>query len=328
MIKTISAVCVVSLAIALGAASTVQAGTVFSGIVTLVNYTPAQQGGLGGVPPDTYEDVWADPNVHLDKTLSTTEIGGGAVLGATAYVNTHGDVTGNKLGQFGMSTYAQITVPLGAANGDYEASANMNASIQDTWYLIAPKRFASLRVRGTWKVNGELGADIGGHSDDGSVSASAASILRFSGTGVTPNLQARIRKVTDFPDEFIPTPKVVSLDMVFRNGVGTPYNFVADDVTNAQVEYVDQRLLFGGASASANLDFGHTFTWGGIDSVSDADTGEEITDWTLTSDSGFDWAHPAAPEPSSLVTALTAISILLPVFYRRTVRDRFAIATR
>jgi hypothetical protein len=96
----------------------------------------------------------------------------------------------------------------------------------------------------------------------------------------------------------------------------------------ADVDYNDQRLLQPGGSATATIDFGHTFTWGGIDSVSDADTGEEIIDWSITSDSGFECAHPAVPEPSSLGTALAAICLLVPSFYRRTVRDRFAIAVR
>lgn len=41
----------------------------------------------------------------------------------------------------------------------------------------------------------------------------------------------------------------------------------------------------------------HTFTWGGITSLTDADTGALITDCTLTSASGFDYTHAAGSWP-------------------------------
>lgn len=57
--------------------------------------------------------------------------------------------------------------------------------------------------------------------------------------------------------------------------------------------------------------FGHTLTWGGIDSVTNADTGEPITDFTVTSASGFDYskAFPEVPEPSGFIDALAAIAV-------------------
>ena len=64
------------------------------------------------------------------------------------------------------------------------------------------------------------------------------------------------------------------------------------------------------ARQRAVLDMGHTFTWGGITSVTDADTGEPITNWTLTSASGTDWATLATPEPSSLVCAISALILV------------------
>ena len=58
--------------------------------------------------------------------------------------------------------------------------------------------------------------------------------------------------------------------------------------------------------ATFNADFGHTLTWGGITSVTDAETGLAVSGWSITSASGADYANPI-PEPASLsLLALTA----------------------
>jgi hypothetical protein len=83
---------------------------------------------------------------------------------------------------------------------------------------------------------------------------------------------------------------------------------------------VDNEDSANAGIAIATASFGHTFTWGGITSVVDADTGQPITDWTLTSASGVDWAHAAqgpatVPEPSTL--SLAALGGLGLFVYRR-----------
>ena len=82
------------------------------------------------------------------------------------------------------------------------------------------------------------------------------------------------------------------------------------NVNADSIAIVDNNDIFNGqgGDALAVLNMGHTFTWGGITSVTDADTGEPITDWTLTSASGTDWATLATPEPSSLVCAAIGIA--------------------
>lgn len=63
-------------------------------------------------------------------------------------------------------------------------------------------------------------------------------------------------------------------------------------------------------SASFDLDFGHTLGWGGITSVIDVDTGLPVTNWSITSGSGVNYAV-AVPEPTTVTTALVAGSLLL-----------------
>jgi hypothetical protein len=75
-------------------------------------------------------------------------------------------------------------------------------------------------------------------------------------------------------------------------------------------------------TAFATAQFSHTLSWGGITSVTDADTGQPITDCTLTSASGFDYTHPFAgpgpepapasvPEPSSMLLMAPCLGLML-----------------
>ena len=202
--------------------------------------------------------------------------------------------------------------------GTYDGFTNVDAQIQDTWYLNAVPRYANLRVRAHWNVNGSFSTNITGFDGpiNTTIGAYASSILRFYGSGVTANLHAD-RQMSNDGGDFTPPPKQILLDMVFKNGVGSPYDFEVDAQGDSTVTYNDYSLIHPeGGFAVNTIDFGHTFTWGGIDDVSDADTGEEITDWSLTSDSGFDWIDPA-PEPSSLVYAVVSAAILLPLHRKR-----------
>jgi hypothetical protein len=73
---------------------------------------------------------------------------------------------------------------------------------------------------------------------------------------------------------------------------------------------------FAEGTAYAIGDASHTLRWGGITSVVDADTGLPVTEWTLTSESGFDWTRPAVvPEPAVPALALVALGGLAG--YRR-----------
>jgi hypothetical protein len=287
--------------------------------------TPHKDGYGNDPPPDLYN--YSDSfglllNVKRGTTLPTTDTGG-AILGATGSVTSTVSFEGNDLGSFGLDTQSIAVVPLGAPIGTWGGTSQVQAKVQDTWYLNASQRYANLRVRAHWKVIGELGADIIGNDDPfGSLISSGASAnLYFYGSGVKPGLHADYRYYSLAPEQndYTPPPSEILLDMVFHNGVGSPFNFQVSSEANANVAYGDYALKHpSGGYAISSAHFGHTFTWGGIDDVSDADTGEEITDWNLTSDSGFDWIHPdTVPEPVSTILALPAITLLIPVRCRR-----------
>jgi hypothetical protein len=53
--------------------------------------------------------------------------------------------------------------------------------------------------------------------------------------------------------------------------------------------------------------------WGGIEMVSDQN-GNPIDDWTITSESGFDYSKPfGVPEPSSILLLNIMLCTLLPL---------------
>jgi hypothetical protein len=63
--------------------------------------------------------------------------------------------------------------------------------------------------------------------------------------------------------------------------------------------------------------FSDTLRWGGISSVIDGNTGNVINDWTVTSQSGFDYSQPApvaVPVPWPATLTLAAIGALLGLF--------------
>ncbi len=74
--------------------------------------------------------------------------------------------------------------------------------------------------------------------------------------------------------------------------------------------FVDNQA--GTASSVFNASFEHTLEWGGITSVTRASTGEPIIDWSVTSESGFDYSQVfPIPEPSVSILLFTAAATLV-----------------
>jgi hypothetical protein len=93
----------------------------------------------------------------------------------------------------------------------------------------------------------------------------------------------------------VPFAVDVTLDASGNLGIGGPH-FPIFPAASGTAEYV------------ANIS--HTLSWGAITSVTNASTGEPVTNWRVTSSSGFDYNQSfPLPEPSSFALVIAAVSI-------------------
>ena len=107
---------------------------------------------------------------------------------------------------------------------------------------------------------------------------------------VTPGIDSHLEKLNDV--EFAGPNTSIPVEFTFTNGQPYIIGFELAIFGNVLAER-DNLALF-------EANFADTLLWGGIESVRDATTGAPIDDWTITSDSGFDYSKPAnIPEPST-----------------------------
>ena len=247
---------------------------------------------------------------------------------------------------FGIGVDATINVPAGAGDiinrsGD---SLSANVALDDTWFADTQAGARTLRFTGVWNVNGQLAASAVGEAPPGPfqapyINASAGSSIGFFADGDVPNSVTlagggnSVRAFTNetynnlFTNNSQPNPLDTQSTFLFPSQIFVTFlipnngslgvDFEADAEVSVSVDNEDNA---NAGIAIASAFFGHTFTWGGITGVEDADTGQRITNWTLTSASGADWAHAVpgpstVPEPSTL--SLAALAGLGLFVYRR-----------
>jgi hypothetical protein len=232
------------------------------------------------------------------------------------------NASGTHFGIF-ASGIVNDTTP-GYAGANYiESEASLN--LFDTMTCITDTNHHRIRMTSYWQIDGSLTSTFTGHYSATTppqtldyVNAAARSELQISGFGVGAapygastwgdsyhSIDSNVTVNVDNYQKDLPT--AIPITLYFENNTPELFDLHVFAYTLAAVYNRD--LSGQGGSATAVLDMGHTFTWGGITSVTDADTGEPISNWTLTSASGTDWAT-LAPEPSSLVCAAIALALL------------------
>jgi hypothetical protein len=104
-----------------------------------------------------------------------------------------------------------------------------------------------------------------------------------------------------------PFPSRIPIEILAAAGLPFPVEYEIGIIGNMSAGGAFEN----GTSASSTLTafFGHTVSWGGIDSVTDAATGDVIQDWSVTSDSGFDYSKPFVEVPESGGLMLTILAL-------------------
>ena len=213
------------------------------------------------------------------------------------------------------------------------AKTSAGATMIDEWTFDFGHPVKRTHVEAALSLSADLTTTADGvnsTSPNEKVDARAFADVRVSGDGISPNLaightldtfglseDAVLSQTINPHTRFTPPMTIpVSLDfegnfvdVLWRLIVEAEATVRSDDVVNRQ-----------SGLAIAIADASHTLTWGGIISVTNADTGELITDYTLTSASGFDYTHPFAgpipepgsvPEPSSIGLLASCLALML-----------------
>jgi hypothetical protein len=124
------------------------------------------------------------------------------------------------------------------------------------------------------------------------------SIFLRDGGGLDPVLFAKHN------DTEIPLGSTMVLKVPFFYGVPIA-------IQGSLTATVFGQLGRNGGSFSAVVDASHSMYWEGISSVTDG-AGNEVTGYTLTSDSGTDWSRNLAPvpEPTTMLLILAGLGAL------------------
>ena len=104
-----------------------------------------------------------------------------------------------------------------------------------------------------------------------------------------------------------PPPLIVPTAITMKNGEAHTIDYSLE--LSATAVIVSNALTAGFGDARFFANFSQTVRWGGITSVRNAATGAPITNWTITSASGFDYSH-GVPEPSCVVLLMTMVAML------------------
>jgi hypothetical protein len=212
--------------------------------------------------------------------------------------------------------------PLGGAH--VRSVGAVGAAWQDTVTAHVDSRppGASLIVKALAIIEGNFNVSFDQNAPEGRGAEVTAS-LQLTGNGMP---QAPLPNDTwqFFEDRSIdshhptgPYADAIDLTISVANDSPLAYSFGMRLLGNARAySVVPDSGSAGSMSAFFAVDFLGTFKWGGITGVYDAETGELVEDWTITSDSGFDYSQPyTVPEPSTYLMA--AMGLVALMFARR-----------
>ncbi len=247
-------------------------------------------------------DQFSDHNDIASVTLGATALATHKDKKKLLAVSVQGNLTATR------PAYNHVDFP--QTTGNLQGNGSALAEYNDV-VIFKGTSLGAMHVQGFVRVPGLLKS---GASRTGTlINAAASASVALSGTGMP------LINKTDYInlgfDESHPDVDIV--------------NEFSYDVSPLQPRQINFRLevhgnaLYGGsanpeqfpatASVSFSADFARTLEWGGITSVTDLATGLPVTDWTVTSESGFDYTQFFAevPEPSTAVLFALGCSVVI-----------------
>ncbi len=255
------------------------------------------------------------------------EIGYGRKFFAVDFDALHGSYAS---GQLDVGLAAQVgslhAFATGSTQTDYNQFASPNASAsalasakvswQDIMSVVAPLPDGTpLRIDAKLYMTGSIAAAVTGEADSQFHGALANAFATLTGIGAwadqspTPIQASATDELGHRYTSHTPNPVEVDFSWNTYVGDGAAIGETLEINANGESFINFGSNLEGETTSFFDANYGDTVRWGGITSVYNESTGEYLTDYSVTSASGFDYKHEApVPEPSVLLT----LALLLP----------------
>ena len=262
--------------------------------------------------------------VQVSKSVGGTLGSGGAMSSLFADVNGVGSA-GLMRAAFSGSTSASWTTNQ-TSTGQLNGTSHVTVSWRDAYIVSGnpanPQPGRALIVQSFLNVSGNMGYTLTdpalefGNDFAGSYVAMSMQLFGQDNFGrpLFPGQSAAEQDQTRTglgPGVIhIPPPGIVPVQLQVLEGEMATMRFELRVSASASSTTASQYFGADSTSTTFNADFGHTITWGGITSVTDAATGQPVTGWSIASASGVNYANPV-PEPASALPllALAAVAI-------------------
>lgn len=255
---------------------------------------------------------------ELTETQSYSSSLSGTNYSSSGTVNVSANAAPGSVGMDFSGSQTATTSALAAAVST-EATTTLIATVTDNLTVSAPGLPAGegILVNAAMSLNAIVNCSAsipayvnysGGVNANITVSALGAGVNLIQGWAGSDSL------TIDGHDRYVDPSIIIPLQLTFANQATVPLTYTIELMGNAGVNAespatpVDPGGI-GTATDNYDVDVTHSLDWDGIigDPI-DEGTGLPITDWTITSASGFNYANPV-PEPSFSAIALCLIAI-------------------
>jgi hypothetical protein len=262
--------------------------------------------------------------ISLKSTVAEIYESVGAKSEASVTVEAHAETGALRVDLHGYaSRISSATSQLGEA---WLRDVRVQARWQDTTKLtnfLDPRPGRLIHLEGVLELNGGMDIDVHGTPafNINRLANSQVNLRLIGGRllgGLDPLQPApydgiyfgEARESTSLTvDVLRPAPGLIDVDIFVKEGELFTMDILMEVRASGLARIHSYYSAFGNSfSTMFSANYGHTLRWGGITSVTDAQSGEPIEGWAITSASGFDYAHPApVPEPATVGLSLLGL---------------------